>query len=449
MWSVFIKEWRQIRHNVSFGVLLILTLVFEILGALAIYAPVSSISPHTDSADGIILALGALNTLFALIMIAVFGNRWRVERGDASLDIVNTTPLSPLQISAGKVLATCCSVWLLALIQLPLPLFYHLGSLSALAYSLPAQLLSTVAACALFLGFCAIAPKRRGHGAEGGFLLAILVAWPLVGYATSIGCSPCAVEGVNCLNDACTRSVTAIAATLFGFGLMLAGTGSSCSNRVMPLKVIILLEVLVLPAIYYLLDHNFAALTANGRWVANYMIPLYLAADLALLMALFERTRQSRRVLKYRSIKLLFPLFSGTANSLVMALLYAGAAFLIGQRLQIEGREFMLWQFTLLLLYSSIAQYLHWLTAKSAQPVNRVAAFLIVMLCCWLPALLSLAWESMDEYLNILTPWYLKLADFNGYLCIGLIAISVLLQLPLLSREINLCYAENEDADNA
>ena len=133
-----------------------------------------------------------------------------------------------------------------------------------------------------------------------------------------------------------------------------------------------------------------------------------------------------------------------------MALIYALAGYLIGQMDCMDSayscgiREFLIWQFVLVFFYASVAQYLKHLTDKSVTQVNRLAAFMVVMFCCWLPCVLSFCWDGMEEYLNLLTPWYLLFADFNGYLCIGLLVVSALLVLPLIAREVGAVYNAQE-----
>jgi uncharacterized membrane protein YozB (DUF420 family) len=75
MWSVFIKEWRQNRHSTTFGILLIIAAVAEAMAALAIYAPVSTIDSASTAAENIVATVQVINGLFAVILIAMAGNR--------------------------------------------------------------------------------------------------------------------------------------------------------------------------------------------------------------------------------------------------------------------------------------------------------------------------------------------------------------------------------------
>ncbi|MBO5766306.1 MAG: hypothetical protein J6S24_08465, partial [Lentisphaeria bacterium] len=102
MFCVFIKELRQFRHANASIMLFAITVLLS-AGALVCH--------YTSNVSYILLSKVFLSFahLFGAVLefqiIIAASARWKKENGDGSMDIIKTTPLSPLTVACGKTAA--------------------------------------------------------------------------------------------------------------------------------------------------------------------------------------------------------------------------------------------------------------------------------------------------------------------------------------------------------
>ena len=108
MFTVFIKEMRQLRREPVVWSAIGAQLVFGLIALIRIfYLPNSEFRSVTETFIGFVIICGAAA---ALLIIGLMAARWSRELKDEFMNSSRTTPLSPFAVVAGKFLATWCAL---------------------------------------------------------------------------------------------------------------------------------------------------------------------------------------------------------------------------------------------------------------------------------------------------------------------------------------------------
>ena len=309
MFCVLIKELRQFRRSTTSIVMIILSLLFA-FAALAQYKFKGELL-LSQFLNGAAYLIAGLNQL---AVITAAGIRWKNENGDGSLDIISTTPVTPLQVSCAKLAATS----IVAFAAFPLPVIFS-GIMTPDASFFKMLILAFMQILALSsvsLG-CSTFQNKKSGSFDWIMLITVISLLPVVSlvYKSFSG---------DIINDHFYAALTGLGAiTISGTALAVCGASPRNSNRAMPLKIVTTLFATCLPFVYHKLLFSQGSITRQtGYWLAG-------ASAVMLVGALFERKTQSRRVLasKYSKWTLLFN--TGAANSFLLALILGTAAIIL------------------------------------------------------------------------------------------------------------------------
>ncbi|MBQ7396232.1 MAG: hypothetical protein IJW08_06820 [Lentisphaeria bacterium] len=311
MLSVFIKELRQFSHSQTAIVMLFVSVMLSIVAA---------VTGNSDKFNKILpwlLAAGAqlVSGIYQLTVIAIAGSRWKNENGDGSIDIVRTTPISPLSVTCAKMAATL-------LVSYPAFALTTITTLSifpkqiSLTHLLVTAFMQTTSICAVSLG-CATFQERKKGSFDWGMLAAIIAAFPVVsmvfqGFSKTVS-----------TDDFIAANAGLAAVSAFGTALCVCGTSPKSSDRAFVLKLVVLFIAIALPITY---KYTSMKHISTGKLLGT---SLFFAAVFILAGALFERTRQSRRVLSNKVSKLLFLFNTGVANSFFLYLILSAVAIIL------------------------------------------------------------------------------------------------------------------------
>ena len=311
MFSVLKKELRQFRHSQTLSVLFFLT----VLLSAASFA-VSKSPKLQDFMPQLLAGASQLfSGLFQLSVITIAGSRWKNENGDGSIDIVRTTPISPLQVTCAKITAAVAYAY---------PA-YALSSIVTLAvfnakisiwHMLITGLLQTTALCSLALGCATFQNKKRG-AFDWAMVAVILALFPMLSVI---------FKGfTNNLSNADFILVDAelAAATALGISLCICGASPKSSDRAMALKFTVAASAVILPLICKYTTKSHVPLEKL------FCLSMFCSAIFVITGALFERMKQSRRVLASPKSKCLFIFGTGVVNSLALFTVFAAALLII------------------------------------------------------------------------------------------------------------------------
>ncbi len=309
MFCVFLKELRQFRRSTTSFVMIILSLLFA-FAALAQYKFKGDLL-LSQLLNGAAYLIAGLNQLS---VITAAGVRWKNENGDGSLDIISTTPVTPLQVSCAKLAAT--GLWAFAAFPIPVILSGIMTQNFSFCKMLSLAFMQILALSSVSLG-CSTFQNKKSGSFDWIMLITVIALLPVVSlvYKSFSG---------DIINDHFFAALTGLAATtISGIALAVCGASPKNSNRALPLKIVTTLFAVTLPFIYHKLLFSRGNITQQtGYWLAG-------AAAVMLTGALFERKKQSRRVLasKYSKWTLLFN--TGAANSFMLALLLGTSAVIL------------------------------------------------------------------------------------------------------------------------
>ena len=306
MLCVFLKELRQFRRSTTSFVMILLSLLFAV-AALAQYKFKGELL-LSQLLNGMAYLVAGLNQL---AVITAAGTRWKNENGDGSLDIISTTPITPLQVSCAKLAATS----LYAFAAFPLPVIFS-GVISqnfSFFKLLILAFMQILALSSVSLG-CSTFQNKRNGSFDWIMLITVIALLPIISliYQSFSG---------DIVNDHFYAALTGLGAiTVSGIALAVCGASPKSSNRALPLKLTITVFSLCLPLVYRkLLFPQGDTLKHIGYWLA-------CASAVLLIGALFERKKQSRRVLALQYSKWTLLFNTGVANSFMLALVLGAAA---------------------------------------------------------------------------------------------------------------------------
>ena len=326
MFCVFIKELRQFRHANASIMLFAITALLSV-GALACH--------YTSNVSYILLSKVFLSFahLFGAVLefqiIIAASVRWKKENGDGSMDIIKTTPLSPLAVACGKTAAASLVAFSGLLLSL-LSLWLTSGVTIQIATLLALALLQATALCAVSLG-AATFQRAKNSGFDFLNIFTVLAISPLLTLLFRKGPQIIKLDW-----DTFFASGAGLAAAIaVGVALAVCGASPRSADRAMPLKITACLAALVLPLIYHVtvLRPVFPAFGTDGlKLLGKYLgTSLFVLCCTLMAGALFERKLQSRRVLANFSSKLLFPFSTGVAGSFILIMLSGAAASLLAK----------------------------------------------------------------------------------------------------------------------
>ncbi len=256
----------------------------------------------------------------SFILIAVFCQRFSLEKRESDLDLACITTLSPSQIVIGKFVSALVMELMLFSLCLPfMVMSYYLGGIDLSSILLrSAVLLSAILPC-IMLGLLIGA-----GGKKGSVVLFVILFFFLYGYVMAM------LELVARFDF--IPMIFAGVLWLLGFlgVLTLAAVGNINSNRVRGLRIYIVASaVLVFPLLISL--YAMSMRSKIDHFGSQYFCSIILFAGLLLLTAAVEPGMPSRRILaEVRSsnvvIYWLKRLFSGSAVSgFLLGLLLLGA----------------------------------------------------------------------------------------------------------------------------
>lgn len=311
MLCVFIKELRQFRRSQTLVVMCFLV----VLLSAASFA-VSKSPKHQDFIPPLLSAIAHLfSGIFQLSVIAIAGSRWKNENGDGSIDIVRTTPVSPIKVACAKIAAAAACAYPAYAIS-AIATYLAFPQNIPLLHLLISGLLQITALCSLALGCATFQSKKRGS-VDWTMLAVIFALFPAFA-AIFRGFS----QGVSTSDFILIDSILA-AISAFGISLCICGASPKSSDRAMVLKLTVAAAALVMPVI---LKYTHEQQTPLSTLYGN---SLFFAAMFIIVGALFERMKQTRRVLASPSSKYLFIFGTGTANSLVLFVILGSISLLL------------------------------------------------------------------------------------------------------------------------
>lgn len=323
MFCVFIKELRQFRHSSAIIVLLLISAVLSV-GSLA--AKFSGNGNHILLSQVFIGFAHLFGGIFQLAVIVSAATRWKRENGDGSMDIIHTTPISPIAVACGKTAATSLLAFLGLLIPIIVTKFVTIKNI-AVVNLLVLSLLQVAALSALSLGAAAFQHKKNNRF-DFLSVLTVLAFAPLVSFF---------LRGANLYIETdvfiCV-SAGLIAATAIGIAFAVCGASPRSSDRAMPLKLTVTAVAVLLPCIYAFAERYMKLIPGENllKELAEKLgIALEFLAVAVMSGALFERKKQTRRVLANVSSKLLFPFSTGVAGSFVLVVISGVAASLLSK----------------------------------------------------------------------------------------------------------------------
>ena len=308
MLCVFIKELKQTRHSQVAVLLLILTLILS-LGNIAISARGNNISfSHTCLGVAYLFA-----GIYQLAIIINSATRWKHENGNGSLDIICTTPISPLSVAFAKIsAATLC-----AFIGMALPVIaseFSVKDCEFVKYIITA-FLQVSALSSVSLGAASFMQKKN-NSFDWTIILTVLALLPFISMLSLD-------RQIESTEKLIAVGAGFLAVSAFGIAFAVCGASPKNSDRAMLLKITSVGISIVLPVVYKLTimkDNSFREISG---------LSLYIITIGIMFAALFERKIQTRRVLANLSSKLLFPFSTGVANSFVLFVILGILAYFL------------------------------------------------------------------------------------------------------------------------
>ena len=310
MFCVFIKELKQFRHC-QIAVLMLLLVFLLSAGAVAAF--------YKDSSTALVSVLLGSAYLFAgieqLCIIVTAASRWKNENGNGSIDIICTTPISPLAVACAKTAAaTLCAFTGMVL---PVAASGLTNQDISFITCITFVFLQVAALCSVSLGAASF-QHRKNNSFDWTIVLTILALLPLISLI-----SGGRYDKMLDTTKFFASSAGFISATAFGIALAVCGASPKNSDRAMPLKTTAAAVAALLPIVYKFTitkDVPLDILLGKSFFIASLGI---------MFSAMFERKKQSRRVLANTSSKLLFPFSTGVANSFVLMLIFGTLALAI------------------------------------------------------------------------------------------------------------------------
>ena len=318
MFCVFIKELKQFRHC-QIAVLMLLLVFLLSAGAVAAF--------YKDSSTALVSVLLGSAYLFAgieqLCIIVTAASRWKNENGNGSIDIICTTPISPLAVACAKTAAaTLCAF---AGMALPVTASGLTNQDISFITCITFVFLQVAALCSVSLGAASF-QHRKNNSFDWTTVLSVLALLPLISLI-----SGGRYDKMLGTTKFFASSAGFISATAFGIALAVCGASPKNSDRAMPLKITAAAVAALLPIIYkftIIKDVPLDILLGKSFFIASLGV---------MISAMFERKKQSRRVLANTSSKLLFPFSTGVANSFVLMLIFGTLALAIPRSFEHSG----------------------------------------------------------------------------------------------------------------
>ena len=281
MFTVFLKEMRQLRRDRTVLGVLIAQVVLSLLMIVAERAA------GTPSAS-IFGVLNTLGSIAAFVVVSSMALRWSRELHSDSLNPCRTTPIPAPQLAAGKVLATFAGAAIPLALMLIAQLL-HVDRPPAIFWNeLPLILVIWMVTISAIL---ALASMRSSSAGNGGSFLIILPLFIGVSALGPLTISP--RSGLEILRFVVAGGF----AILFAFAMMTAALAAPRSDRAFPIRIVLTFAVLALPWILALPDRGQSKSSFVEMVTKFYFIDLAMPiAFLSLCAAAIERRRQSRRV---------------------------------------------------------------------------------------------------------------------------------------------------------
>ena len=378
MLCVFLKELRQFRRSTATVVMLILSAVFAV-AAIVQYKFKGDLM-LSQILNSLAYVVAGLNQM---AVITAGGSRWKNENGDGSLDIVYTTPISPLKVSCAKFLATS----LCAFAAFPLPVIisgvisqnFSFFKLLVLAFLQVAALSSISLGCSTF-------QNKKSNSFDWIMLITVLALLPIVSliYKSFSG---------DVVNDHfLAAAIGLIALTVAGISFAVCGSSPQNTNRALMLKLTITLFALLLPPVYQKLLLWQESLSRNIGW------SLFWASLLLLGGGLFERKLQSRRVLasKYSRWTMLFN--TGVANTFILTLILGMTAVI----LTLPDNQKIYSALAYMLLLTGLGQLERGVDGKKNMTVTPTIITAVIAISS---ILYIGANQPYKKYISLLLPW--------------------------------------------
>lgn len=376
MFCVFLKELRQFRRSSTLIVMCVLSLLFSAAALVQYKFKGGDIFPQVLNAMAYLVA--GLNQL---AVITAAGTRWKNENGDGSLDIIYTTPISPLNVSCAKLAATS----ICAFAAFPIPVIVSgvmTGNFSFLKL-LALAFMQILALSSVSLG-CSTFQNRKSGSFDWIMLITVIALLPVVSliYKSFSG---------DIVNDHFYAAVTGLAAiAVSGVALAVCGASPKSSNRALALKLVITTLSVMMPVLYHKMLFSSGDLNNSIGWW------LFGAVILLLAGALFERKLQSRRVLaaKYSTYTVLFN--TGVSNTFLLSLLLGTTAILLNRNPRIYSI------LAYMLLLTGICQLERGRDGKRKPFIapTAIVAILVIASITYLGAE-----EPYKKYISLLLPW--------------------------------------------
>lgn len=316
---ILVKEIRQSLRGRSALLVIGAALIVQLL-ALYLFAI------NTDAKDlgaGFFKVILTVFIFGSFILIAVFCQRFSLEKRESDLDLACITTLSPWQIVIGKFVSALVMELMLFSLCLPfMVMSYYLGGIDLSSILLRSAILLLLMLPCIMLGLLIGA-----SGKKSSVVLFVLMFFFLYGYAMAV------LEMVARF-DFMPMIVAGVLWSLGFLGVLtLAAVGNINSNRVRGLRIYIAVSAFVAFPLFYYLCIMTMQCKGDG-FGSQYFDAIILFAGLLLLTAAVEPGMPSRRILaEVRSpnvvIYWLKRLFAGSAVSgflLGLLLLAIGAA---------------------------------------------------------------------------------------------------------------------------
>ena len=283
MFTVFLKEMRQLRRDRTVIGVLIAQIVLSLLMILA------ERGTGTPS-DSIFSVLNTLGGIATFVIVSAMALRWNRELHSDSLNPCRTTPIPAPQLAAGKLLATFAGAAVPLAFTLIAQCLHAERPPAAYWEQLPLVLVIWLVGISVMLAFASMRSSAAGNG---GNILIIVPLFMTMAAAAGVTEIPDSDSALGLLRFV----VTGIFAILLAFAMMTAALAAPRSDRALPIRLVLTLGVLALPWILAMPDRGRSETSFAAMVIKFYFIDLAMpVAFLSLCAAAIERRRQSRRV---------------------------------------------------------------------------------------------------------------------------------------------------------